>query len=68
MADWADRVQLVLTHYKFHGTAPYFGPDPANIDDLVTDRAPDKHLSAALKAWGVTLHLARAGRGDADGN
>lgn len=60
VAEWADRVLVVLTHHKFQDTAPHRGPDATQVDEMVTDAAPDEKISAALKSWGVTTHLAEA--------
>ncbi|SFU05883.1 DeoR/GlpR family DNA-binding transcription regulator [Sedimentitalea nanhaiensis] len=56
-ADCAERVLVALDHFKFNASAPHCGPDPRNIDDIVTDRMPSGALAQALHDWGVTLRL-----------
>ncbi len=56
-ADCAQRVLMALDHYKFNTTAPHCGPEPRDVDALVTDRAPRGALAQALRGWNVALQL-----------
>lgn len=68
VAEWADRTLVALAHYKFQDTAPHCGPDVLNVDDMVTDKVPDKKLASALQKWGVETHLVTEGMGDVGNN
>ncbi|KUJ80928.1 DeoR family transcriptional regulator [Ruegeria marisrubri] len=54
----ADRVLVAAVHFKFGETAPYHGPDPRRVHDLVTDRKPKGALADSLKKWGIKTNLA----------
>lgn len=58
IAGSADRVIVASAHFKFSETAPYLGPDPRQVDLLVTDKAPEPDLAAAIKGWGLAVEVA----------
>ncbi|MGR3760950.1 DeoR/GlpR family DNA-binding transcription regulator [Roseobacteraceae bacterium NS-SX3] len=60
VAEAADRVLVALAHPKFASTAPYRGPGPGTLDELVTDRPPGKKLGRALAEWGIAVDAGRA--------
>lgn len=55
----AHRPIVTADHEKFGRRAPQVSCDPADIDLLVTDRAPPTHLAEALKGWGITVRIAK---------
>lgn len=55
----AHRPIVTADHEKFGRRAPQVSCDPADIDLLVTDRAPPARLSEALKGWGVSVRIAK---------
>jgi DeoR family glycerol-3-phosphate regulon repressor len=58
IAERSSRVLVALAHFKYGATAPYCGPDPRKINDMVTDLAPEGALASALEEWGIRTHLA----------
>ena len=58
IADNSSQVLMALAHFKYGAPAPYCGPDPHRINDMVTDQHPQGPLAAALKEWGIRTHLA----------
>ena len=54
----AERVIVVTAHSKFSESAPHRGPDPQELDLLVSDREPGKKLSRAMSEWGCDFILA----------
>ena len=55
----AHRPIVTADHEKFGRRAPQVSCDPADIDLLVTDRAPPAALAEALKGWGVAVRIAK---------
>ncbi len=55
VADRTGRVVIALDRTKFGATAPYCGPPPEKFNVLVTDRAPESGVAAALAAWGIEI-------------
>lgn len=58
VADSAERSLVAVAHFKYGETAPYCGPDPRRVHDMVTDLAPEGELAAAFRDWGIKIHLA----------
>lgn len=58
VADCAERVLVALDHFKFDTTAPYRGPSPQKVDELISDRAPKGPLAETLRQWRVSVHQA----------
>lgn len=58
IADAAETVMLVLDHGKFGKTAPHRGPEPHQLDVLVSDQLPGKKLAKALGDWDIAAAIA----------
>nr|WP_170332765.1 DeoR/GlpR family DNA-binding transcription regulator [Ruegeria arenilitoris] len=58
IAENADQVVVATAHFKFGETAPYVGPDPRDVDLLVSDKLPKGALASALEGWGVKAQKA----------
>ncbi len=54
----AARVMVAMDHHKFEQTAPHVGFEADVVDEIVTDQTPRPDLAAALKGWGIKVHLA----------
>ncbi|WP_293573086.1 DeoR/GlpR family DNA-binding transcription regulator [Phaeobacter sp.] len=54
-ADAAERTAVILAHPKFEERAPYRGPQPENLDLIVTDAFPSKKHRRSLETWGIQL-------------
>jgi len=54
----AEVAMLVLDHGKFGKTAPHRGPEPHQLDLLVSDEVPGRKLAKALEDWGTTAVVA----------
>ena len=59
VVDCTEHVLAGLAHPKFDDKAPHCGPDPRNLDEIVTDKSPGKKLTAALNGWGVKIDVAK---------
>jgi len=57
----AECAVLALAHPKFSETAPHRGPGLADLDLVVSDKAPGKKLAAALAGSGVEVDIAKEG-------
>lgn len=56
----AARVLVALDHHKFDQTAPHRALDPADVDEMVTDKMPPAELGQAIATWGIDIHLSEA--------
>ncbi|GAA6194498.1 DeoR/GlpR family DNA-binding transcription regulator [Phaeobacter sp. NW0010-22] len=66
IADSAESVLMAVDHHKFSETAPYQGPEPRQVDMVVTDQPPGAKLATALLDWGIVTHLSSGADSDAD--
>ncbi|SFL22006.1 transcriptional regulator, DeoR family [Pseudovibrio ascidiaceicola] len=58
IAEKADQVLVAFDHGKLSETAPYIGPDPRQVDYVVTDSPLEEPFATAFADWGIQCLIA----------
>ncbi len=57
-AECSDRLMVAVDHFKVGTKAPFRGPGPCDVDELISDLDPEGELARATLEWGAKLRLA----------